>query len=829
MAPKTSKPYYMQEKLKQLWTYLVTPRKWVRRMLRVVLVFCVLIIATYVGLAWYINAHKKEVQTSLLKELNGGLTGILSVGNMEPTFLQGFPQVSLRLEKIVLRDSLYQKHGHTLLMADELNVTVNTLALIRGTIEIKKMNIRNAAIDMFTTADGYSNTAVFKENESKPESDGNGSFPQLRKLSLDNVSLAIDNRQRNKLFKFNVEELDGAIDYKASDWTADVNLRTVVHSMAFNTQHGSFIKEKKVEGNFDVSYSKDKGFIVFEPNNLNIGGEDFVIGAKFEVADKSSDFTINISNEKIMWRNAAHLLSANISSKLDMFALSQPISVKCDLIGDFNEEGDPFIHVLAKIRNNELNTPGGLVSQCNFDGEFTNNYVKGKGLNDANSAIKLFGFNGVYAGLPFEMKKIFILDLEKPIAVGNFTSTFDVAQLKNIIDKDLLTFTKGTADVKLDFTADIVDFKLAKPMMKGVVNVKNADVSYVPRKLDFKDISLALTFTRDNLNISKIVLKSGKSLVNMEGNIENFLNLYYTDPNKIVLTWHIHSPQLHLGEFLGFLGSRQIAQTKRKKTKGNFTDEINDLFEKSNVDMKLRVDKLYYNRFLATNVKADILLTDAKIVLKNAGLQHGGGTLTLNGNLVPKGKLNEFKLDAAVNNVDINKFFYAFKNFGMETLQSKNLSGLVSSKADISGTITDGGVLVPRSIFGKVSFGVKKGKLLNFDPVRNVGKFAFPFRDMNTIEFYNLNGKFDIKGEKVTISPMQINSSILNMDVQGVYSFGRGTQIYIDVPLRNPKKDKDIADKEELAKRRNRGIVVHLTAEDDKDGNVKMKLGGKKD
>ncbi|RWW99587.1 AsmA family protein [Flavobacterium cerinum] len=819
----------MKEKIKQLWAYFARPRKWLRITLRIILVFFALVIAAYVGLAWYINTHKKEVQANLLKELNGGLTGILTVGNMEPTFLKGFPQVSLRLEKIVLRDSLYQKHGHTLLTAEELNVTVNTLALIRGTIEIQKMNISNAAIDMFTTVDGYSNTAVFKEKKSQPESEGNGSFPQLRKLSLNNVSLAIDNRQRNKLFKFNVEELDGIIDYKWSDWTADVSLRTVVHSMAFNTQHGSFIKEKKIEGNFDISYTKNKGFIVFEPNNLDIGGEDFVIGAKFQVADNSSDFTINISNEKIMWRNAAHLLSANISSKLDMFALSQPISVKCDLIGDFNEEGDPFIHVLAKIRDNELNTPGGLVSQCNFDGEFTNNHVKGKGLNDANSAIKLFGFNGVYAGLPFEMKKIFILDLEKPIAVGNFTSTFDVAQLKNIIDKDLLTFSKGTADVKLDFTADIVDFKLAKPMIKGVVNVKNADVSYVPRKLDFKDVSLALTFTRDNLNISKIVLKSGKSLVNMEGNIENFLNLYYTDPHKIVLTWQIHSPQLHLGEFLGFLGSRQIAKTKRKKAKGNFTDEINDLFEKSNVDMKLRVDKLYYNRFLATNVKADILLTDAKIVLKNAGLQHGGGTLLLNGNLVPKGKLNQFNLDAVVNNVDINKFFYAFKNFGMETLQSKNLSGLVSSKADISGTITDAGVLVPKSIYGNVSFGVKKGKLLNFDPVRNVGKFAFPFRDMNTIEFYNLNGKFDIKGEKVTIWPMQINSSILNMDVQGIYSFGKGTQIYIDVPLRNPKKDKDIIDKEELAKRRNRGIVVHLTAEDDKDGNVKMKIGGKKD
>lgn len=820
----------MQDKIKRLWAKLAAPRKWVRVVSRILLVLFILIIATYVGLAWYINTNKEEVQAKLLKELNGGLTGSLIIQKMEATFLQGFPRVSLRLEKVVLQDSLYKKHGHTLLKADELNVAVNALALLHGTIEIKKMSIENAAIDMFTDASGYTNTAVFKKNKSKPEDEeGGGSFPQLRKLSLENVSLAIDNRQRGKLFKFNVESLDGKIDYKLFGWEADISLKTMVHSLAFNTQKGSFVKEKAIEGDFDISYSESEGYIVFKPNALNIGNENFVIGGKFEVADTSSGFTINISNDRIMWRDAGHLLSPNISSKLDMFNLDRPISVKCDLVGDFNEEGDPFIHVVAKIKDNALTTPGGLVSDCNFTGEFTNNNSEGKGLSDANSAIKLYNFNGVYAGLPFVMKKISILDLEKPIAVGDFTSKFDIVQLKNIIDKDLITFTKGTADVKLDFTADIVDFKLSKPRVNGIVNVKGADISYVPRRLDFKDVSVALNFTQDNLNISQIVLKSGKSIVNMEGSIKNFLNLYYTDPQKIVLKWNIHSPQLHLGEFLGFLGGRQKAQKAiRKNSKGNFTEEMNELFEKSNVDMKLRVDKLYYNRFLATNVKADVLLTASGMVLKNAGLRNSGGTLQLSGTMSPKGNLNKFNLNATVNNVDINKFFYAFNNFGMETLKSGNLKGLITSKANITGFINDKGAMVPRSIHGNVSFGVKKGGLVNFDPVRNVGKFAFPFRDMNNIEFYNLKGNFDIRGEKVTIAPMQINSSVLNMDVEGVYSFGRGTQIYVDVPLRNPKKDKDITDKEELAKRRNRGIVVHLTAEDDDEGNVKVKLRGKK-
>lgn len=74
---------------------------------------------------------------------------------------------------------------------------------------------------------------------------------------------------------------------------------------------------------------------------------------------------------------------------------------------------------------------------------------------------------------------------------------------------------------------------------------------------------------------------------------------------------------------------------------------------------------------------------------------------------------------------------------------------------------------------------------------------------------------------------MQINSSVLNMDVQGVYSLGKGTELYVDVPLRNPKNDEGITDKKELAKRRSRGIVVHLKAEDGDDGKVGIKLVGK--
>lgn len=106
--------------------------------------------------------------------------------------------------------------------------------------------------------------------------------------------------------------------------------------------------------------------------------------------------------------------------------------------------------------------------------------------------------------------------------------------------------------------------------------------------------------------------------------------------------------------------------------------------------------------------------------------------------------------------------------------------------------------MIPKSMNGNITFDLRKGALLQFDPIKSVGKFAFPFRKLDTITFTNLNGKLDISGEKITISPMKINSSLLNMDLAGVYSFGQGTNIALDVPLRNPKKTKTLQMKNSL-------------------------------
>jgi len=806
---------------------------WLKRLIQILSSLILLIIVIFIGLAIYVNVNKKKLQSSITKELNKNLNGSLTIDNIEPTFLKGFPNVSVSLKKVEIKDSLWNAHHHSLLTAGDLDIAVNTMALLKGTIEIRQVTINDASIYLFTDSNGYSNTSVFKKKpEKEPETkDKSTALAEIKCFDLNNVRFILDNRKGNKLFLFAVQDFSGNVDYPSSGWTADIQLKTLVHSLAFNTKRGSFVKDKLLEGKMDIAYNKQAGIIEVKPNILYIGADPFTLGAKFKISKDPVEFSISVEAPAILWKNASALLAPNITSKLDMFNLDKPISAKATIEGNMGAGGDPSIFVKAGVKNNTLTGFGGVIDNCNFAGVYTNNFINGKGFTDANSAIKLYHFSGSYKELPFNADTVFIDNLDKPVATGTFNSKFDVAKLSNVLGKDILNFTKGTADLKLNYIADIVNFRFNKPILTGIISVKNADVSYVPRGVNFKNTSITLDFKGPDLLIRDIRLQSGKSVVFMDGSVKNFLNLYYNAPEKILLNWRMHSPNIYLGEFLAFLGERKgIAAIKSKGKNNSFAAQMNTMLGKGNAEINLRVDKVHYSRFTGTNATADIFLSENGLNLKNVSLKHGGGGIKLNGKLRQNGRLNSFALNTVVSNVNIRDFFYSFENFGLESPTYKNLKGNFSTRTNITGSVNGQGKLIPGSMNGIVNFDIKKGALVSYDAVKSIGKFAFPFRNLDNITFDNLKGKFDIRGRLVTINPMMINSSILNMDLTGVYATsGKGTNIFLDVPLRNPKKDEDLTDKQEIKERRMKGVVIHILATDGEDGKIKFKLVGKKD
>jgi len=784
--------------------------------------FIGLLLILFIGMRLYFEQNKTKIVTEINQKINDNISGHASIGDVSYKFLIGFPHFTIVLRKVELQDSLYKIHKRSVLKADEIEVRLNVLQLINRKVDIEKVVLIDTKIDLFKDKNGVSNSNIFKpkpkakEPKSKTET-------EIDEIDFKNVVFISQNLQRNKLFHFEVASLKSQIDYTKDGWSTDLFLDVFAKSMAFNTIKGSFIKDKRVKGKLAVQYSKATNAIEVVTEGLGIGEDDFDIKASFGLQKEHPIMNINIKTQ-ILWLNAARLLDPHLFKILNHFNITKPLKAQCSIIGDMNAEGDPEIIVDAQIKDNVLVSPDGTVTDCNFVARYSNNFKNGLGYNDINSAVIVKNFSGNYEGIPVNIPAAAINNLEKPIATGDIHSDFHITKLKNLLSEDIFGFNGGDAKVDFKFKVNIVDLRISKPNFVGKLNIKKANMLYKPKNLLFQT-DILLDFTDEALFIKNIKYQRDKNIAYLDGRIDNFLNLYYDDPQKMVAILNLKSPFMDVKQLMTTLAYNKNEKIVKKTNTVSDNSKRIALVQKSQVVLNLNLDKMVYSNLTAKNAKIIIVAKNRNFFIKEGAIETCGGKITFDSQLIPQKNIFDVKTAVAITAVDIPEFLTSFKNFGITSFEPKNINGKLSVKADLNVKMTENGDMVDGSARGNVKYQINNGSLIDFQPIVKIGKFVFPNRDVKHIVFNDLSGSVDVKGNFLEIDYCKVSSNVINFDVAGVYSFKSGTKLGVVVPLRNPEDDLKIKDINERAAKRYKGIVVRLLVVDGKNGEMKIKLG----
>lgn len=315
----------------------------------------------------------------------------------------------------------------------------------------------------------------------------------------------------------------------------------------------------------------------------------------------------------------------------------------------------------------------------------------------------------------------------------------------------------------------------------------------------------------------------------LDGRVDNFLNLYYDNPQNMVAVLNLKSPFMDVKKMMATLAYQEKkAEAKKIPTKSDAKKRM-ALVQKCQVVLNLNLDKMVYSNLTAKNAKIVIVAKNRQFFIKEGAIETCGGKITFASQLIPQGNLFAVKTNVNIAMVNIPQFFNSFKNFGIKSFEPKNLRGNLSAKADLSIKMTQNGDLVEDSARGNLEYNIKNGSLIDFKPIMKVGKFAFPNRDVRNIVFNDLSGQVNINGSLVNVDYFKVSSNVLNFDVEGVYSFKKGTKLGLTIPLRNPADDLKITDKSAREAKRYRGIVLHVLVVDGKNGEMKIKMGSIKD
>ena len=803
-------------------------KKILRVFLNVFKILLVIIIVLYVGAFFYLKANKAKIIKQLTENVSNKLNGKLTIGDADVSVFKNFPRIAVVLNNVSLTDSMYEQHHHAFFAAKNAFINLNIYRLIKKEDPLSGLVLQNANIYFYTDTSGYTNTYLLK---SKKDSSGGpkktSNDINVKNIELRNVRFILDDRKREKLHDFDVKKLA----LKLNDDDSILNIKTdaniLINSLAFNLPKGTFLKGADLIGDFNLKYGKITQVFSFDSIDVRIAGKPFNLSGKFDLGDKNPAFSLNIYAPKILYEDVKKLLPTRIAASLSMVSLNKPVNAVAKLKGPL-QGGEPYIYAQWKVENADMVTQFLDFEDASFTGYFSNEVVVGQPRYDPNSVISISNLKAKWRNLPVSSNKIEILNLETPILTCDLRSSFNLTELNEVIPINSIQLLSGNADVILDYKGPVAKNNNTNSFLNGSLAFKNGTMLYAPRNVELKGVNGALVFKNSDVFIQNLQCNILNNKIVMNGTAKNVLTLINTEANRVKIDYNIFSPDLNLSSFTYLLKKKSNVVKKvssNKKSFGDMAVKIDDLLEKSTIDMSLNVNRLTYKKFEASNAKASITLLQDRYIINNVSMQATGGSMNIKGQLLNNsGAYHTASINADINSVDVKKLFSSFNNFGQNGIVAANLEGQLTAKVNTVLNINDDGEVVPSSVNGGVNFSLKNGALNNFEPIKKIQNFIFKKRDFDNITFAELKDNLVIKNGDIKLNRMEIQSSILTLFVEGLYSKKTGSDLSIQIPLNNLKKRDEDYNPVNIGTKSKVGKSIFLRGKTGSDGNVNFKL-----
>ena len=780
----------------------------------------------YMAVIIYVSTHKKQIISQVTREAGKKLNGNVSIGDVELSFFRTFPKVSVLLNKVIITDSLFTQHHHTFFNGEEVFAQLSISRLLKKQLAVDGFKIINATIYLYTDASGYTNEYLFKPKKDSGAVAANATANnELKSILLKNVDITVDDKKEGKLHDIVVNNLN--LKLKNMDSTLFISAKTdlFIHNLAFNVLRGSFVKEKTLEGNFNLVFNKKSNQLQFDKMEISIAKHLFILTGRFDLQGPDPQFDLQIHTKNILYSFAKKLLTPKIDTALSIVDIDKRLDADAAISGPL-KGGEPLILINWKVRNSHLITPFFDFDDATFTGFFTNEVVKGSPRLDSNSKINVNHFSAKWNGLPVTSKNIEILNLTKPLLTCDLQSDFSLTTLNDILGSNTIELKNGRGAIDLTYKGPLQKNNQTNSFVNGIITFTNGSVLYAPHDVEMKNVNGKLIFKNSDVLVENLQCVALNNKIIMNGQANNLLSLINTEPDKVNINWHIYSPSFNLSSFTYLLkGRKKVSGNKLKKRRlSKWAGKIDEALEQGSVNVNLKADRLQYKKFEATNAVANISLLQDRYVINDVSMQQGGGSVNLTGSLVNrKNDFHEAIVNATLINVDVNKIFSAFSNFGQHGIEARNIAGKLTAKVNASFGLNDDGKAYPTSVASTVDFSLKNGALINFEPIMKLQSVFFKNRDFKNIQFAELKDRLDIRNQEIKINRMEIESSLLSIFVEGIYSMKGNTDISIQIPLSNLKKRDANYKPENSGVNKKNGRSLFLRGRTGADGNVQFK------
>jgi hypothetical protein len=716
---------------------------------------------------------KDKVGFIILKSLNKNLSTRLDVESYHLSFLRKFPKASLELKNVLVHSSAGLNtagfsgiNTDTLLAAHSVLIEFRMTDILKGIYTIEKISAREGKANFFIDNSGGVNYNVSLKSNTP---DGKETIIDLKRINLTNIYTYYNDLGTQLIIAGKVK--NGKLKSRISGDKIDFNAGTDMQITRF--QLYNFNLSKPIPANLDVNLLSSGAGVTFRKSTVRIDNYDFGI----EGTVSSDDFLdLNITGRNLDLSVIRRYLPEKYLSYISDYDPSGNLIIRSKIKGLLNKTSNPHIEIDWQLRNGKVSYKKSdlIIKDISFEGKFSN----GIDNQTETSSISIKGFNAKLGSSECtgsaSLKK-----LKNPLLDLSLKGRIFPGELKEFFGIKYISAAEGSVDFNLNVIGAALTGKSLTP--DGIIDLKPvADLTFNSLTLGLRDNKLLLNNVsgvmkiQNSIEAKNILLNYKGQNIKIGGKFNNLPEWLAGRPVTFSAEADVVFDKFFPEEFMGKPDTSGRSQNLRKGF--NLPDDII-------LDIKFRADSLSYKTFLAAGVEGILnyhpkLLNIMSLKMYSLkGLISGNGFIAQNSNksLMTKGIFN-------VSNIDINKAFTTFHDFGQTFLKAENIKGSLSGSLSLLFPMDSMLTFHINTLTAEGKYHLVNGALINFDPVKQLSSFI-ELSELKNINFEQLDNDFFIRNNFLFIPQMEVKSSAADLSVNGKHSFDNDYEYHVKILL----------------------------------------------
>ena len=716
---------------------------------------------------------RDKVGFIILRSLNKNLSTKLEVGSYKLSFLRKFPRASLELKDVLVHSSPdFDSHSFkgintdTLLAARFVSVEFKITDIVKGIYTIDRIGARLGRANFFTDTTGHVNYNISLKNNSPGSVE---TIIDLNKIDVSDIDAYYNSLSAHLIIAGTIKKgkMKSNIRGNNIDFIAGTDL-LITRFQLYN-----FSTDKSIATKLDLNLLSSTAGIRLRKGTLYIDNFDFGIEG-FVASDNNLDLKVTGHNLDIA--KMRKYLPEKYMKLVSEYDPSGVIIANSTIKGLLNRTSNPHVEINWQLKNGRI---AYKKSNITFkDISFSAHLSNGSGNRYITSSVSFTDFKGKLGSSEYRGSAL-LKNFTSPLIDLSLKGRVFPGELKEFFDIKQISRANGSVDM---------DLKLINSNWSGKRFSLNDIIDLKPQaKLTFNSLTLGLqndktlfgkvegtVIIQNNIRARDIVFDYKGQNIKIDGEFNNlpewFSGRAVTMSAKANVTFDKLIPE-------AFFNETPIAGKKDHKPKA--IGFPHDLL----LDINFRIDSLTYKTFSSSkivgvlNYKPRVLTFKSLNMHSLRGLISGTCFIAQNKNrdMMAKGSFT-------VSNIDVNKAFTTFHNFGQSFLKAENIKGTLSGSLSLLFPLDSVLNFHINTLTAEGKYHLVNGALINFDPVKQLSSFI-ELSELENINFQQLDNDFFIRNNYLYIPQMEVKSSAADLSVNGKHSFDNDYEYHVKILL----------------------------------------------